>query len=269
MADWSKLPGSGKVVDRRGAAKAAGGFGLIGAIIFLGFNYLTTGEIDPNQVINQLQNTQVSQQQVDTSQFEGNDEYEQFTEAVLGSVNTTWQEIFEQNNQQYSEPTLVLFRDSVRTDCGGASSQVGPFYCPTDSTIYLDETFFDVLTERFGAKGGDVAEAYVIAHEGGHHVQAQLGSLTTGGGSNDQQIQTELQADCYAGIWAYSLRDQDVFQQGEIEEAIDAAAAVGDDRIQESTTGQVNPETWTHGSSEQRVGAFRTGYTSGDPSKCE
>ena len=250
MAKWNKLPGSGKVVDKRGAVGAVGGLGVVGVLLVLGLQFFATGEVDPNVIINELQNSQVQQQQVDPEQFEGNDEYEQFTAAVLGSVNTAWEDIFEDNNLQYQEPTLVLYRGSTQTGCGVGTSRVGPFYCPVDSSMYLDETFFDVLTERFGAKGGDVAEAYVIAHEGGHHVQTLLGALDGNRRSNDEQVALELQADCYAGIWAHSLRGEGIFEQGEIEEAIDAAAAVGDDRIQEATTGQVNPETWTHGSSE-------------------
>jgi predicted metalloprotease len=151
-----------------------------------------------------------------------------------------------------------------------ASSQVGPHYCPYDKKIYLDETFFDALVTELGASGGDVAEAYVIAHEVGHHVQNELGTLEAVNQSQDSEasINIELQADCFAGLWANSIKSAGVFDAGEIKEAMDAAAAVGDDHIQETVRGRVNPETWTHGSSEQRVKAFNTGYETGDLTSC-
>ena len=148
-------------------------------------------------------------------------------------------------------------------------SQVGPHYCSLDETIYLDETFFDELTEILGAQGGDVAEAYVIAHEVAHHAQNELGIFQRAGDSQEAAINLELQADCFAGLWAYSIKDLGVFEQGEINEAIDAARSVGDDRIQQETTGRVNPEKWTHGSSAQRVQAFNTGYETGSLKSCE
>ena len=161
--------------------------------------------------------------------------------------------------------------------CGTATSQVGPHYCPVDQTIYLDETFFEELTNRFGAKGGDVAEAYVIAHEVGHHAQNELQIMadiqakqqSDPEAANDLSVKLELQADCFAGLWANSIKDADVFSQGEIIEAIDAAAAVGDDRIQEKVTGYVNPESWTHGSSEQRMNWFNKGFDSGQLAACD
>ena len=161
--------------------------------------------------------------------------------------------------------------------CGTATSQVGPHYCPLDKTIYLDETFFDELTNRFGAQGGDVAEAYVIAHEVGHHAQNELGIMTQvydmresdPQGADSASVKLELQADCFAGLWAHSIKDIGVFEAGEIREAIDAAAAVGDDRIQEKVTGYVNPESWTHGSSAQRAEWFNRGYEEGQLAACE
>jgi predicted metalloprotease len=165
---------------------------------------------------------------------------------------------------------LVLFRSATQSGCGLATSDVGPHYCPQDQTIYIDETFFIELQERFKAKGGDVAEAYVIAHEVGHHVQHQAGVLEQAqrSGTQSSAIATELQADCYAGAWANSIAHLGVFEQNEINEAIDAAAAVGDDRIQQSANGQVTPETWTHGSSAERVKWFTLGFESGDPNVC-
>ena len=162
----------------------------------------------------------------------------------------------------------MLFRGATRSQCGVASSQVGPHYCPIDQTIYLDETFFDELRQRFGGSSGEVAQAYVIAHEVGHHVQNQLGVLAENQNSQKGSIAIELQADCYAGVWAYSQARNGVFENGEIQQAMSAAEAVGDDNIQEKTEGRVTPENWTHGSSEQRVNAFTAGYETGNPGQC-
>jgi predicted metalloprotease len=166
---------------------------------------------------------------------------------------------------------LVLFRGATNSGCGYASSQSGPHYCPTDQTIYLDETFFDELQARFGGSNGDVAQAYVLAHEAGHHAQNQLGimdEVQASGYDNDLSVKLELQADCFAGLWAYSVKDLGVFEEGEIQEAISAAEAVGDDNIQSRTQGQVNPETWTHGSSAQRIDWFNRGFNSGQINSC-
>lgn len=188
-----------------------------------------------------------------------------------------WSNLFAQTGDAYTPPKLVLFRSATASSCGTATSQVGPHYCPLDQTIYLDETFFEELTNRFGAQGGDVAEAYVIAHEVAHHAQNELQIMdkvqmrreSNPDEANDLSIKLELQADCFAGLWAYSIKDAGVFTQNEIYEAMDAASAVGDDRIQERTTGYSNPETWTHGSSAQRVNWFNKGYNSGQLSSCD
>lgn len=178
----------------------------------------------------------------------------------LGQNNDMWAQIFAENNRSYT-PTLVLFRQATTSSCGTATSQVGPHYCPLDQTIYLDETFFDELRNRFGAQGGDVAEAYVISHEVGHHAQNELGIMNqvNNTGDNKASIQLELQADCFAGLWAHSIRDLGVFGPGEIREAMDAAATVGDDRIQERVTGYINPESWTHGSLTSAWNGLREG----------
>lgn len=269
MATWNKITNSGNVEDRRGMRSVGviGGLGITGVIISLFFTYISGGDV-MEEVVNQLQNVQVSNNQTyNTKDFEGADTYEVFTSKVLGSANDMWSKVFSQNNLTYTAPKLVLFRGATQSACGGAVSQVGPHYCPLDKTIYLDETFFEELTKRFGAQGGDVAQAYVIAHEVGHHAQMELGALSENM-SNSDSIKTELQADCYAGLWAYSIRDLGVFEPGEIKEAIDAVAAVGDDRIQAKTTGNVSPETWTHGSSAERVNAFNKGYESGSLNAC-
>jgi predicted metalloprotease len=271
MADWSKITSRGDVEDRRGSpmAVAGGGLGLVGVGLVLLLQYLANGTVDVGSVLNQLPAAQ-GQSSLTTQDFEGDDDYQKFTETVLGSTNDTWTEIFAKDNRQYQPPKLVLFRNATPSGCGTATSDVGPHYCPADSTIYIDETFYDELTTRFNAKGGDVAQAYVMAHEVGHHVQHQLGLISEEGvPSNSDSVKTELQADCFAGVWAHSIADLGVFQPGEINEAQDAAAAVGDDRIQTKVQGQVNPETWTHGSSAQRVKWFNAGYDNGTPASCD
>jgi predicted metalloprotease len=274
MADWDKILSRGQVEDRRGMAGGLGGVGLVGTIIILGLMFFSNP--DPatlNQILGQLQN-QVAQQGLTSEEFQGADSYETFASTVLGSANDVWKGYFQQNNKSYTEPTLILFRGGTASGCGLATSSVGPHYCPIDKAIYLDETFFDELQNRFGARGGDVAEAYVIAHEVGHHVQNELGILDKVHSSqgtaeaNELSIKAELQADCFAGVWAHAVARQGVFEKDEILEALDAAAAVGDDRIQEKIQGRINPESWTHGSSEQRVEWFSKGYDSGKPSDC-
>ncbi len=269
MALWDKITSRGNIEDRRGAGPGVigGGLGVAGVVIVLLLNFLGGGDI--GDALTQLQDVQLQQtQSYNAKDFEGSDSYEVFAATVLGSANDMWSKVFTESKAVYAEPKLVLFRGATESSCGGADARVGPHYCPLDQTIYLDETFFEELTKRFGAKGGDVAQAYVMAHEVGHHVQQQLyGSLENS--TNEESIRLELQADCYAGLWAYSIKDVGVFEQGEIIEAIDAAASVGDDRIQSSINGRVNPESWTHGSSAQRVSAFNAGYESGAVKACQ
>ncbi len=267
MANWGNLNNRGNVEDRRGFGPGAigGGLGAVGLIVGIIFTVLNGGDV--TDVLTQIDPSQLQTQQYNAQDFEGADSYEVFASTVLGSNNEMWTKVFAANNQTYQEPTLVLFRQATQSGCGTATSRVGPHYCPRDQTIYLDETFFNELTTRFGAQGGDVAEAYVIAHEVGHHVQRQL-NLLDSIDTNEKSVAAELQADCFAGLWAHSIKDLNVFEPGEIVEAIDAAAAVGDDRIQEKVTGSVNPESWTHGSSEQRKNAFNRGYESGSPTVC-
>jgi len=270
MANWGRIGSRGKVEDRRGVGPVGvGGIGITGIALILLFSAVTG--TDPSEILNQLESTSIeSSQGVESSAFSGSDEYEVFASTVLGSNNDLWSATFQQQKRTYTPPKLILFRSATNSMCGTATSAVGPHYCPLDQTIYLDETFFDELMLRFGAQGGDVAEAYVIAHEVGHHVQNQLGALgSVGSQTNQGSIETELQADCYAGLWAHSIKEIGVFNPGEITEAIDAAAAVGDDRIQESVTGYVNPENWTHGSSTQRVEAFNRGFETGNLDSCE
>ncbi len=271
MADWSKIPSRGNVEDRRGFSPTAigGGVGITGLLVVMLLNYLGSGTIDPNSVndvLTQLQNTQMqSEQSLNAKDFEGADAYEVFTSTVLGSANDMWAKVFAAQNLSYKPPRLVLFRSATQSSCGGADARVGPHYCPLDQTIYLDETFFDELQKLGGS--GDVAQAYVIAHEVGHHAQNLFGVFENERVSDDS-IAIELQADCFAGLWAYSVRDLGVFAPGEIAEALDAAAAVGDDRVQSTFGGRVSPETWTHGSSAQRVGSFNAGFERGVLGAC-
>jgi len=194
---------------------------------------------------------------------------------IVDNIQTFWATTFSQSNRDYTKTKLVLFDGSTQSDCGPATAATGPFYCPADQKVYLDLGFMDELKSRFGAKGGDFAMAYVVAHEFGHHVQTELGisdqvqqmAQQDPSRRGDLSVRQELQADCLAGVWAHS--DQADLEPGDIDEALSAAAAVGDDRIQQSTTGRVNPETWTHGSSEQRTAWFTRGFKSGGPDDCD
>jgi predicted metalloprotease len=190
---------------------------------------------------------------------------------IVNSVQTFWADYFAKSGKEYPKTTLVLFDTATESPCGEASAATGPFYCPADQKVYLDLSFMDELQSRFGAKGGDFAMAYVVAHEFGHHVQDALGIMdqvqSSGGDQNDLSVKLELQADCLAGAWAHAAASD--VEAGDIDEALSAASAVGDDRIQQSTTGQVNPETWTHGSAAQRTQWFTTGYQTGVVGDCD
>ena len=273
MAFWDKIGSSGDVEDRRGlggGGLALGGVG--GLVLFLAMAFLSSQGVDTsmfNQLLGPIEQTKT------TTQYDGKDEYEVFTGKVVGSNNELWKGIFAAQSKEYAEPKLVLFRDYTPSACGGASAAVGPHYCPYDQTIYMDERFFAQL-KQLGGDTGDVAQAYVISHEVGHHVQNQLGSLesvtaaqqTNPEEANALSVRLELQADCYAGLWMNSLSRTDVLEPNEIKEALSAAAAVGDDRVQETSGGRVNPENWTHGSSADRVKWFNRGYESGQVSRC-
>lgn len=194
---------------------------------------------------------------------------------IVADIQDYWADEFSARGRDYPATKLVLFDGGTTSACGPASAATGPFYCPADQKVYLDLGFFDELKSRFGAQGGDFAMAYVVAHEFGHHVQTVLGiseqvqrdAEANPGSRNELSVRQELQADCLAGAWANSARSD--LEAGDIEEALSAASAVGDDRIQESTTGRIDPESWTHGSAEQRVEWFDRGFQSGDPDACD
>ena len=203
------------------------------------------------------------------------DSAKQFVSFVLDDAQQTWAAIFASNNATYTDARLILFRDGVQSACGFAESATGPFYCPGDSQVYIDLGFYDELRERFGAPG-DFAEAYVLAHEIGHHVQRLTGAEAEvrraqqrdPARANQYSVALELQADCYAGVWASSAQSRGLLDVGDVEEGLGAAAAVGDDRIQRMGGGYVNPDAFTHGSAADRTAWFKRGLESGDPGSC-
>jgi hypothetical protein len=208
-----------------------------------------------------------------------NDPQRDFVSAVLGDTEDTWRELFQQAGRQYRDPTLVLFSGGVDSACGFAQSAVGPFYCPGDQRVYLDLSFFRELEQRFGA-AGDFAQAYVIAHEVGHHVQtllgvsAQVNAARQRGermeGANGLLVRQELQADCLAGVWAFHAQQRlNWLEPGDVEEALNAANAIGDDRLQRQAQGQVVPDAFTHGTSAQRMRWFSTGFERGEVNRCD
>jgi len=208
-----------------------------------------------------------------------NDQASQFVSAILGSTEDVWGKIFQQNGSTYAAPKLVLFSGAVASACGRASSAAGPFYCPGDRQVYLDTSFFEEMRSKLGG-GGDFAEAYVIAHEVGHHIQtltgvsnkvdAQRAHGESMEGDNGLSVRMELQADCYAGVWANQAQQQNQWlEAGDIEEALNTASAIGDDRLQKQSRGTVVPDSFTHGTSEQRVRWFRNGFDNGDVGRCD
>ncbi|MFC4588083.1 KPN_02809 family neutral zinc metallopeptidase [Sphaerisporangium corydalis] len=269
--------GGGGGIRGGGLAIGGGAAGIIALIAALIFG------INPGDIVGGGGDTTGAQPTSDTSQDckKGSDADKSEDCRVVGVVNSIqayWKDAFDKaGNGQYTPAKTILFSQAVDTGCGQATSAVGPFYCPSDKQVYLDLSFFDELESKFGAKGGPFAQAYVIAHEYGHHVQDLLGTMDKAGGNSQgadsASVRLELQADCYGGVWANNAVDtgfyEKPFTDADIQEALDAAAAVGDDRIQEKTQGRADPESFTHGTAAQRTKWFSTGYKSGDPGKCD
>ena len=261
---------SGNVEDRRGMG-VGGGLGVGGVVVaviayFLGF--------DPGTAINVAQ--QVAPQHSSRPATKGapSDQVGQFTAKVLGSTEVVWGKLLQQSNTRYQPPTLVLYEGQVRSACGTGQAAMGPFYCPNDEKLYLDLSFFRDLQARFKAPG-DFAQAYVIAHEVGHHIQKITGTLQklesargAGAGAGGTAVRMELQADCYAGVWGHHAGTLNQLDPSDMAEALAAATAIGDDRLQKQSQGRVVPESFTHGTSEQRVRWFKRGMDSGRPQDC-
>jgi len=278
---WRDRRQSDNVEDRRGSSiprgvkiGGAGGLGLLAIVVismFLG--------IDPTVLLQSVPDVQSPSVSVEPGQQAGiNDEQRQFVSVVLAETEDVWHDAFQKMGRTYQPPTLVLFSEAVQSACGIAGSAVGPFYCPSDRKVYLDFSFFEDLKTRFGASG-DFAEAYVIAHEVGHHVQTLLGisgkvnelmARASTSERNRLSVRMELQADCFAGVWARQADEsRQILEAGDIEEALNAASQIGDDRIQKRTQGQVVPDAFTHGSSAQRVRWFKQGFENGTPQACD
>jgi predicted metalloprotease len=270
---WLGRRQSDNVEDRRGVSGGtiAVGGGVIGLVVLL-LNMFMDG--DGGELLNGLQQQMEQGAQTEAPLSEADRKMGDFVRVVLADTEDVWAKIFSENGMSYENPKLVLFRGSVQTACGGANAASGPFYCPADRKVYMDLDFFEALQSRFGAKGGDFAIAYVIAHEVGHHVQTLLD--TSGEVRRKQQyldeadanrlsVALELQADFYAGLWThYNEEMNSVLDEGDIEEALSAAEAVGDDALQKKIQGHVVPESFTHGTSAQRMYWFRRGFESGD-----
>lgn len=269
--DWQGRRESSNVDDRRGITgrHVAVGGGLLGVIFLIAKFLLGGGDTsDLQQAMPQDQ-----QQEMTTEQKAADDQMASFVKVVLADTEDVWDEIFKEHNEQYVKPTLVLFRDATESGCGYASKVTGPFYCPADQDLYIDLSFADELKNRFNA-AGDFAMAYVVAHEVGHHVQKLLGlsdqmetrrQRLSETEYNKYSVRMELQADFYAGVWAhYDQKMKNVIHEDDINEALNAANAIGDDRLQQESQGRVTPDAFTHGTSAQRMYWFKKGYETGD-----
>ncbi|HEU5195208.1 MAG TPA: neutral zinc metallopeptidase [Methylomirabilota bacterium] len=271
---WTGGRRSGNIEDRRGMGRGAlvagGGIGSIVLLLIALFLGVDPGGLlqtdEPSSPVTQSPSGSVA-----------HDDEREFVSVVLADTEDTWREIFQRMGRQYREPKLVLFTGAVQSACGMAGAAVGPFYCPSDQKLYLDLSFFRALRDRFRAPG-DFAQAYVIAHEVGHHVQTLLGITEAvaparqrgGPQANALSVRFELQADCLAGIWAHHAKNaRDILEEGDLEEALDAASAIGDDRLQRQAQGRVAPESFTHGSSKQRVAWFARGFETGEVRQCD
>ena len=268
---------SSNIEDRRGSrvspVLATGGIGTL-ALVLIGLFF----GIDPSVLLQGNPSVDTNAPTGYAQRADSNDQMKEFVARVLGSTERTWSEIFARNGRIYQPPKLVLFSGGVQSACGFAQTAAGPFYCPEDYKVYIDLDFYRELRDRFHAPG-DFAQAYVIAHEVGHHVQNQLGVMRTiqqrqrrssQAQGNALSVRVELQADCLAGVWAHSANEQrKILEEGDVEEGLNAAAQIGDDRIQKRTQGYVVPESFTHGSATQRAQWFRKGISTGDLSQCD
>lgn len=278
---WQGRRESDNVEDRRGESSVFGGGGRQirlprgkGGIILLVvvavagyYGYDLTGLLGGGG------SAQVQQRQVDSAQ---DNEAAKFTSVILATTEDTWDKLFKQMNKQYVPPKLVMYRGVTRTHCGTGQAAMGPFYCPADQSVYIDLSFYDEMKTKLGA-GGDFAQGYVIAHEVGHHVQKLLGiepkvrEMQQGASEkqvNQLSVKMELQADCFAGVWGHYMQQQNILEVGDLQEALNAAEAIGDDRLQQQSQGRVVPDSFTHGTSEQRYTWFKRGYDGGDPGQC-
>lgn len=273
---WQGRQGSSNIEDRRGVRFGrAGGIG-IGTIV-LALIAIYFGQ-DPSVVLQGVQPSQPTSEEGPYQETPQEAQSREFVGVVLADTEETWGEIFRQAGRTYEQPKLVLFSGAIQSACGFAEAAVGPFYCPGDHKVYIDLSFYQELQNRFGAPG-DFAQAYVVAHEIGHHVQTLLGisernmaarQRASEAEANALSVRQELQADCFAGIWAHNAdRSRQLLEQGDIEEGLNAAAAIGDDRLQKQARGYVAPESFTHGSSEQRVRWFKRGFESGSVQACD
>jgi len=284
---WEGRAESGNVEDRRGAGGGGMrmglplGGGIGGLVLLLVFSALTgqnpldlIGAGDGNGAPS---DTGFSGPGSEPARAPATDPQTRFMRVILGDTEETWTSIFRERGQTYEPPTLVLFSGATDTACGLGQSAMGPFYCPGDRKVYLDTSFFDELAQRFGAPG-DFAQAYVVAHEVGHHVQTLLGlsdrvrsarQQASEADANALSVRMELQADCYAGVWGHYAAQHNLLDTGDAEEGLQAAASIGDDRLQRQTQGRVVPESFTHGSSEQRVSWLRRGLASGQLQSCD
>ena len=271
---WQGRQGSSNIEDRRGVRFGrAGGIGtIVLALIAIYFGQ------DPSVVLQGVQPSAPTSEQGPYQESPEEAQLREFVSVVLADTEQTWGDIFDQMGRTYEEPRLGLFSGAVESACGFAEAAVGPFYCPGDHKVYIDLSFYQELQNRFGAPG-DFAQAYVVAHEIGHHVQTLLGisernmadrQRASEVEANALSVKQELQADCFAGIWAHNAdRSRQLLEQGDIEEGLNAAAAIGDDRLQKQARGYVAPESFTHGSSEQRVRWFKRGLESGSLQACD
>ncbi|WP_367143784.1 neutral zinc metallopeptidase [Pantoea stewartii] len=279
---WQGRRESDNVEDRRNQSSGMGGgriplprgkAGIIMLILIAVAGYygydltplLTGGEATPG--------SQQQQRSADPHQ----DEAAKFTSVILATTEDTWDKLFRQMHKQYTPPKLVMYRGATRTGCGTGQSVMGPFYCPADQTVYIDLSFYDEMKHKLGA-GGDFAQGYVIAHEVGHHVQKLLGieprvrQMQQGASQsqiNQLSVKMELQADCFAGVWGHYMEQEKILEVGDLQEALNAAEAIGDDRLQQKSQGRVVPDSFTHGTSQQRYTWFKRGFDTGNPGQCD